>query len=102
METVRERCLTFKYGRTEDTSEKAEQLCKLFEQNSIDYVCYDKDSNYYSCQFVVRRCNKKWNDIMDLVNSIHAPKYNYKTIDFYITDEDRSVLGNIQEVVYCN
>lgn len=102
METIKERCLTFKYGRIENTSEKAEQLCKLLEQNNIDYVCYDKDSNYYSCKFVVRRCGKKWNDIMRLINSVRAAKYDYVTIDFYLTNEQRCVSGNIQEVVYCN
>jgi len=101
METVNERCLTFRYGRTEQTLQIAEQVAKLLEQNNIDYVCYDKDSNYYSCKFLVRRSGKKWNDIMKLINTVKAPKYDYIKTDFYITDEIREVLGNIQEVVYC-
>lgn len=101
MDTIKERCLTFKYGRNETTSQKAEELCKLLKKNNIDFVCYNKDSNYYSCSFIIRRCGKKWNDIMRLINSIQAAKYDYKTIDFYITDEFREVLGNIQEVVLC-
>lgn len=99
--TIKERCLTFKYGRNENTIEDANKLCKLLEENKIDYVCYDKESNYYHCKFVVRRCKNKWNDILKLVNSIRSAKYDYITINFYITEEKRNFDENIQEVVCC-
>ena len=99
--TTKERCLTFKYGRNENTIEDANKLCKLLEENKIDYVCYDKESNYYHCEFIVRRCKNKWNDIMKLINSVRSAKYDYITIDFYLTEEKRDYEGNIQQVTYC-
>jgi len=99
--TTNERCLTFKYAGN-DKAEKSKSLSNLLEQNNIDYVCYLENGNYYPCQFILRRSGKKWNDIMKLVNSVQAPKYDYAKIDFYITDEvKKNVLGKIQVVQYC-
>jgi hypothetical protein len=103
-ETTKERCLMFKYAG-EDKVQKSKQLAELLQQNNIDFVCYLETGNYYPCQFTVRRSSKKWNDIMKLVNSVQAPKYNYINTDFYIIDmskEHKNVLGNMQEVTYCN
>lgn len=101
---INERCLTFKYGG-DDKNEKAEQLAKVLKENNIDFICYNTDSTYYHCQFVVRRCGKKWNDLMRLINSIKAAKYDYVKTDFYIKDmeqEHKGILGNMQEVIHCN
>ena len=100
MNTINERCLTFKWGKHEDTPQKAIQLASILKTNKIDFVCYGYNTNYYPCIFVIRKCGKKWNDIMKLINSIQSPKYNYVTIDFYITEENRKPLGNIQEVLF--
>jgi hypothetical protein len=88
--------MVFNYYKPDNGN--AENLMDLFRQNNIDYVCYD-DFHYY--KFVVRRCGKKWDDIMVLVNSISATKYNFESINFRLTDENRptGVCGNIQEIV---
>ena len=97
--TTNERCLSFKYAGN-DKVEKSKSLSNLLEENKIDFVCYmNKESNYYPSEFILRRSGKKWNDIMKLVNSVQAPKYDYTKIDFYITDEVKeNVLGKIQVV----
>jgi hypothetical protein len=98
MEFIKERCMTFKYA-SEDKVEKSKELANLFSTSNIDFVCYLETGYYYPCQFTVRRSNKKWNDIMRLINSIKAAKYDFSNISFYITNEPRDVLGNIQEVL---
>lgn len=101
---INERCLTFKYGG-DDKNIKAEQLSKLLKENNIDFICYNTDDAYYLCQFVVRRCGNKWNDLMRLINSVRAAKYDYVKTDFYIRDmeqEHKEIFGNIQEVVICH
>ena len=98
--TTNERCLNFKYAG-DDKIEKSKSLSNLLEQNKIDFVCYLETGDYYPCQFTVRRSGKKWNDIMKLVNSIQAPKYDYSKIDFHTTREPKeNILGNMQEVQY--
>lgn len=102
MDYLRERFLCFKYGSDEETKGFVNKLCDLLTENNIDFVCYwdDGESKYYPCEFVVRRCGKRWNDIMALINTVKAAKYDYRTKDFYISDEVKR--GNIQEVCICN
>ena len=64
--------LTFKYPS--NAVEDANRLCDLFDENNIDYKCYDIDSGY-PIQFKVLRSGKTWNDIMKLINSIHPARY---------------------------
>lgn len=99
--TTIERCLSFKYGG-DSQKELSEKLAKLLEENNIDYVCYNHKSDYYLSNFIVRRCGKKWNDLYKLINSVKAAKYDFIKTTFYLTDGQREVLGNIQEVVICN
>lgn len=103
LHTISERCLTFKYAG-ENKVQESKSLISLLESNKIDFVCYLETGSYYPCQFTVRRSGKKWNDIMKLVNSIYAPKYDYAKPDFYITEDQRreNVFGNIQEVIHLN
>jgi len=99
--TIKERCLTFKYVG-DNKVYNSKQLAELLKQNNIDFVCYLETGNYYSCKFTVRRSGKKWNDIIKLINSIYATKYDYIKAIFYISNELKgNVLGNIQEIVCC-
>lgn len=101
MTYITERCLTFKYSG-DNKIENSKKLSALLKDNNIDFVCYLETGNYYPCMFVVRRSKRKWNDIMKLVNSIQAPKYDYITSNFYITDKmERNNIGNMQELVFC-
>lgn len=65
-----QRCLQFKYY----DKEKAIQLERILQSESIDYVLYD-DGQYIL--FIVTRSGKKWNDIMRIINDIHSPKYTH-------------------------
>ena len=93
---INERCLTFKYSGSDKINE-SHKLAELLRQKGIDFVCYLGD-DYYSCEFIVRRCGNKWNDIMKLINSIHATKYSYVRSNFYIDNNLERNLGNMQEV----
>lgn len=73
----REVVLTFKYPS--DAVEDANRLCDLFDENDIEYKCYDIDSGY-PIQFKVLRSGKTWNDIMKLINSIHAARYKQEKL----------------------
>lgn len=96
-----ERCLTFKYAG-DNKQENCIKLSKLLDENNIDYACYDSNSNYWYATFIVRRCNNKWNDIIRLINSIKAAKYNYIKTTFYITNINKNNnLGNMQEIIVC-
>lgn len=99
--TITERCLSFKYSG-DNQKELSLKLAKLLEENHIDYVCYDHDSNYYPSNFIIRKCSFKWNNLYGLINSVKAAKYDFIKSTFYITRRKREVLGNIQEVVILN
>ena len=73
----REVVLTFNYPS--DAVEDANRLCDLFDENNIEYKCYDIDSGY-PIQFKVLRSGKTWNDIMKLINSIHAARYRQEKL----------------------
>lgn len=69
--------LIFKYPS--DAVEDANRLCDLFDENDIEYKCYDIDTGY-PIQFKVLRSGKTWNDIMKLINSIHAVRYRQEKL----------------------
>lgn len=71
----KERCLIF--GIPYERKEEAEQIAELLKENNIDFVCY-MSQGYHKHSFAVKRCGKKWNDIMHLVNSIYSPVYRYE------------------------
>jgi len=100
METMKERCLTFNYSG-KDKTQNSKTLAHLLQKKKLDYVYYLQAGDYYPCEFTVRRCGNKWNDIMKLINSIEAPVYRYKTVNFYLKDKYEGIKGNIQEVIYC-
>ena len=85
--------LTFNYpsGAVKD----ANRLCDLFNENNIEYKCYDIDSGY-PIQFKVLRSGKTWNDIMKLINSIRAARYKKEKL---IVDREGGVL-RFKEVIY--
>lgn len=99
---ITERCLIFKVAGENETY-KCTLITNLFVENDIDYVCYLDDVKTSGCypSFIVRKSGKKWNDILELINSIKACVYRYKNETFYITSLKRNsgVIGNIQSVV---
>lgn len=102
---IEERLLHFNvYGDSEHTEIRyAVDIANKFVENDIDYACYFGDS-FYKPEFYVRRSGKKWNDIIQTVNSVKPCKYNYKKETFYISNKKRDgVLGNLQliETVRC-
>lgn len=64
--------LTFTYPS--DAVEEANRLCEIFDDNNIEYKCYDIESGY-PIQFKVCRSGRNWNDIMKLINSVKAARY---------------------------
>lgn len=95
MNTITERCLTFKLNGEIETF-NAVKIANIFIENEIDYVGYlSKD---YPPEFIVRRSGKKWDDVLKFINSVKACVYKYKNETFYITEEKRTqgVLGNMQ------
>ena len=97
---ITERCLKFKvYG--DITTSIVCEIANLFIDNDIDFVGYFSDG-YHPAEFTVRRSGKKWNDIIDLINSIKPCKYEYKKETFYLTNDKRNgVIGNMQMVCKC-
>ena len=97
---ITERCLKFKvYG--DITTSIVCKIANLFIDNDIDFVGYFSDG-YHPAEFTVRRSGKKWDDIIELINSIKPCKYEYKKETFYITNDKRNgVLGNMQLVCVC-
>jgi len=73
----REIVLTFTYPS--DNVDEANRLCDLFDENNIEYKCYDIESGY-PIQFNVCRSGKSWNDIMKLINSVKAARYRQKKL----------------------
>ena len=70
----KEMVLTFTYPS--HLTDEAQQLCTVFDQNNIEYKCYDKDgTSGWPIQFNVLRSGKTWNEIMRLINSVHPAKY---------------------------
>jgi hypothetical protein len=96
-----ERCLTFKLNGEIETY-NAVKITFQFIENDIDYVCYLSNGDYPP-EFIVRRSNKKWDDILKMINSVKPCIYKYKKETFYITNEKRNgILGNMQMVCECN
>lgn len=97
---ITERCLKFKvYG--DITTSIVCKIANLFIDNDIDFVGYFSDG-YHPAEFTVRRSGKKWDDIINLINSIKPCKYKYKKETFYLTNDKRNgVIGNMQIVCKC-
>jgi transcription elongation factor Elf1 len=95
---VTERCLTFNIAGERQTY-NAVTIANLLVDNNIDYVGY---FNEHRPKFIVRRSGKKWEDIMRLINTVYAPKYDYEKQTFHTTNRKREgVLGNLQPIVIC-
>lgn len=86
-----ERVMCFKYSFKFQT--ETEKLKNVFEQNRIQFICY-QSNGYYANEFIVRKSGRKWSDICALINSIKSAKYDYKNKNFEIID------GKIKEVEY--
>jgi sugar phosphate permease len=96
MNTIKERVLRFKYSGY-DKNEKAKKLIIILKNNHIDFICYD---NFQYYLFTIRKGILKWKNIIEIVNSVQASKYEYSTIKFYPVDyrQGNGVYGNLQEV----
>ena len=64
------RCLEFRIS----DNKKAYQIRDVLKNNNIDFVDYFEGLDTL---FRVAKSDKKWNEIMALINSIKAPKYRY-------------------------
>lgn len=71
--TKPERALTFRYP--EQYSDQAHELDDLLTDEGIKHVMYDDRD--FGFKFVIGRSGRTWNDIMKLINSVKAPKYDY-------------------------
>lgn len=69
--------------------DKAKELTELLDNNGIDYKFYESDG-YWPHEFVVRRSGRTWNDIMKMVNSVHAVRYRKEKTQF--NEEGREVV----------
>jgi len=68
------RHMTFSY--THKTADKdALMLDEKLRQSGIDFVRHANANDWQI--YVINRSGKTWNDIMTIVNSVHAPKYSY-------------------------
>lgn len=74
----KERVLYFKTSAY--SHEEYKELCKVLTENNILYVGYYDE--YYPLEVIIRKSKKSWNDVMHLVNSIHAVKYTFKSMYF--------------------
>lgn len=72
----KERVLTFIYYYPS----MCNSLIEAFKQNNIDYIVYNDYVNYYS--FTVLKSGKTWSDIINIINTVYASKYTYKTITY--------------------
>lgn len=82
-----ERVLVFKYYNKND----AKQLIELLKSNQIKFLYYpDWDAGYNYSIFKVCRSNRKWKEIMELINSINAPVYKYENI--YVIDGKEHII----------
>ena len=90
-----QRTLVLRYYDYEDIYKvKAKELIKLLVENNINFVAYD-NRDYYLLK-VQRPQGKTWDDVMRLINSVHAAKYSYeKTIIIDGTEYFDSRINNI-------
>lgn len=68
------RHMTFKYTH-KDAEKDALTLDEKLKQSGIDFVRHANANDWQI--YVINRSGKTWNDIMTIVNSVHAPKYSY-------------------------
>lgn len=103
METINERCLTFKYGG-ENKNIKAKELAVLLKENNIDFICLEKEGEIKfihltdsdAIDFIEENGLVKTDNIADLgigiyvveVNNIDAVD-NLKT--FIANSEDKEI-----------
>lgn len=71
-----ERYLYFKYPYDYTTKEQINNIETLLHENNIAYVFY-QSSGYYPHEFYIAKSGKTWDNIMRLINSVKAPKYDY-------------------------
>ncbi len=86
-----EKVLTFQYPF--ECIEDVEKLKRIFLENNIEFICYKSDG-YYSHEFVVRKSNKKWDELYKIINSVHTTKFNFKKTSIKLID------GELKEVEY--
>lgn len=75
---TKERILYFKSNAF--TFDEYKALCDVLADNNIPHVCYY--DGCYPTEVIIRKSKKTWNDVMRMVNSIHAVKYTFKTMCF--------------------
>jgi hypothetical protein len=78
--TRTERYLTFKWSYDYTTDEQITALETLFSKNNIKFILY-RSKGYYHHEWIVNKSGKQWKEIIKLVNSIKAVRYNYITSD---------------------
>lgn len=88
----KERYLTFKWGYDYTTEEQITALENILKENDIHYVLY-KSNGYWSHEWIIAKGKFTWNDIMKMVNSIKAPKYDFISSErekmFYSDEEQK-------------
>lgn len=85
-----ERVLIFNYPF--EFIEKVNQLKSALNDNKIEFVCHESNG-YYPHQFIIRKSDKKWNDICKIINSVMAAKYNFRKAELERRD------GKLIEIV---
>lgn len=86
-----ERALTFDYPF--DCQREMENLKTVLTENNIEFICYESNG-YYPHRFVVRKSEKKWNDIYHIINSVKPSMYRSINTNFKIYN------GQLEEVAY--
>lgn len=72
---ITERVLRFTYAF--GTKEEAEKMKEALKKENIGFISYES-IGYWPHEFTVRRSGKKWDDVLKIVNSVHAVKYKFK------------------------
>lgn len=62
-----ERVLNFKYPY--EHIKQVQELKKIFKEENIQFICYESNG-YYPHEFIVRKSNKKWNELYKIINFI--------------------------------
>ncbi len=79
-----ERVLIFKYPY--EKKEEKDKLKAEFQQHNIEFICYESNG-YYAHEFIVRKSDRKWNDIYKIINFVMPVKYNFKNAEIGLLDE---------------